>query len=241
MTMRIDAHNHAGIRYGATQTGADLVAKLDAAHMDKAVIFPFVEGSFSNEPMQEYARAFPDRLIPFCSVNPWDSGAAVDEARRWLGKEGFKGIKLHPTLHGYHLADHGMVDPIFKVAADHEVPIIVHGASDLYNSPLEFAEMARKFPEVPLLMAHMGTFWLFQQAIELAKGLGNLFLETSRAPVFEITEAVKALGPEKVIFGTDSPFVDYEWEVKKMERVAPDEASYELVMGGNIARILKLV
>ncbi len=238
--MRIDAHNHAGIRYGAKQTGAELVAKLDAAEMDRAVIFPFVEGSFSNEPIREYAREFPDRLIPFCSVNPWDSDAAVEEARLRLGDEGFKGIKLHPTLHGYHLADHGMVDPIFEVAADHGVPVIVHGASDLYNSPLEFAEMARAFPEVPLLMAHMGTFWLFQQAIELAKELGNLYLETSRAPVFEIAEAVKALGPEKVIFGTDSPFVDYEWEVKKMERVAATDAAYDLVMGGNIAKILKL-
>lgn len=237
MSKRIDAHNHAGIRYGARQTGEDLVRKLDEAGIDMAVIFPFVEGTFSNDPIAEYVAAYPDRLVGFCSVNPWDVDTAADEVRRRLGA-GFRGIKLHPTIHGYHLSDHGMIDRIFEAAREHAVPVIVHGASDLYNSPLEMAEMARTFPEVPLLMAHMGTFWLFQQAIELARQLPNLYLETSRAPVFEITEAVKALGAGKVIFGTDSPFVDYAWEVQKMERVAETPEDYDLVMGGNIARLL---
>lgn len=240
MTPRIDAHNHAGVRYGAKQTGADLVAKLDAAGIDKAVIFPFVEGTISNDPMKRYADAFPERLIPFCAVNPWDTETAASEVRRRLGDEGFRGVKLHPTIHGYHLSDHGLVDPIFEAAAEHDAPIIVHGASDLYNAPLEFAAMAAAFPQVPLIMAHMGVFWLFQQAIELAATHANLYLETSRAPVFEISEAIQGLGAEKVIFGTDSPFVDYEWEVNKMERVAPSPEAYDLIMGGNIARILRM-
>jgi len=236
----IDAHNHVGVRYGARQTGTDLVHKLDQAGIDRAVIFPFTEGNFSNDSVAAYFGEFPDRLIPFCSVNPWDANTAVAEVSRRLADDNFRGVKLHPTLHGYNLADHGLVDSIFDVADKHSVPIIVHGASDLYNSPLAFAEMAQSFPNVPLLMAHMGTFWLFQQAIELAAKLPNLYLETSRAPVFEIGEAVKALGAEKVIFGTDSPFVDYEWEVSKMKRVAPNSEDYSLIMGGNIARLLSL-
>ena len=240
MSLIIDAHNHIGIRHGARQLGADLVQKMDGAGVEKAVIFPFVEGNFSNEPILVAYREFPDRLIPYCAVNPWHDGAAVDELKRCVEKWGFKGLKLHPTLNGFHLADHGLVDPIFAAAEKLEIPIIVHGASDLYNAPLEFAEMAATFPKVPLLMAHMGFFWLVDQAIKLAKRHANLYLETSRAPIFEISVAVKELGPDKVIWGTDSPFVDYEWEFKKMERATADPEGYAKIVGGNMARLLGL-
>lgn len=237
--MIIDAHNHLGVRPGASQSGADLVAKIDAVGVDKAVMFPFVEGNFTNDPIKEAFDQFPDRLIPFCAVNPWEPDAA-GEVRRCVSDWGFKGLKLHPTINGFHLSDPNLVDPLFKVAEEFDIPVIVHGASDLYNSPPEFALMAARFPKVRLLMAHMGFFWSVEQAIAFARQYDNLFLETSRAPIFEIQTAVRELGPHKVIWGTDSPFVDYEWEFKKMERACADREGYLQIVGGNIARILKL-
>lgn len=239
MSQIIDAHNHLGTRHGAHQTGADLVAKLDATGIDKAVMFPFVEGNFTNEPIKEAFDQFPDRLIPYCAVNPWQADAA-DEVRRCVRDWGFKGLKLHPTINGYHLSDPGLVDPLFAVAEEFDIPVIVHGASDLLNSPPEFRIMAQRFPKVSLLMAHMGFFWSVDQAIAYAKECPNLYLETSRAPIFEIQTAVRELGPHKVIWGTDSPFVDYEWEFKKMERATTDPEGYRAIVGGNIARLLKL-
>lgn len=239
MTLVIDAHNHLGTRPGATQTGADLVAKIDAVGVDKAVMFPFVEGNFTNDPIKEAFDQFPERLIPFCAVNPWQADAA-DEVRRCVVDWGFKGLKLHPTINGFHLSDPNLVDPLFRVADELEIPIIVHGASDLLNSPPEFGIMAKRFPRVPLLMAHMGFFWSVDQAIAFAKECPNLYLETSRAPIFEIQTAVRELGPDKVIWGTDSPFVDYEWEFLKMRRATADDAGYGQIVGGNISKILRL-
>jgi predicted TIM-barrel fold metal-dependent hydrolase len=239
MSIVIDAHNHIGTRHGATQTGTDLVAKMDKTGVAKAVIFPFTEGNFTNDAVKTAYDQFPDRLIPYCAVNAWQPDAAA-EVRRCVRDWGFKGLKLHPTINGFHLADPGLVNPLFEEAGDLGIPIIVHGASDLYNAPPEFAEMARRFPRVKLLMAHMGFFWAVDQAIAYAKELPNLYLETSRAPIFEITTAVRELGPNKVIWGTDSPFVDYEWEFKKMERCSPDKAVYDLVVGGTMAEILNI-
>lgn len=235
----IDAHNHVGIRPGARQTGSDLVAKLDATGVHKAVMFPFVEGNFSNDPIKQAYDEHPDRLIPFCAVNPWEPGAAA-EVRRCITEWGFMGLKLHPTINGYHLSDPKLVDPLFKVVEEFGLPVIVHGASDLYNCPPEFALMAARFPNVTLLMAHMGFFWSVDQAIGFARQYPNLYLETSRAPIFEIQTAVRELGADKVIWGTDSPFVDYEWEFKKMERADDTPEGYAKIVGGNIARILKL-
>jgi len=239
MAMIIDAHNHIGTRPGASQTGADLVAKMDQAGVAKSVVFPFVEGNFTNDAVKTAYDEFPDRLVPYCAVNPWQPDAAA-EVRRCVSDWKFKGLKLHPTINGFHLADPILVDPLFEEAGDLGIPIIVHGASDLYNAPPEFAEMARRFPRVKLLMAHMGFFWSVEQAISYAKEIPNLYLETSRAPIFEIATAVLKAGAGKVIWGTDSPFVDYEWEFKKMERCSPDKAAYDRVVGGNIAEILDI-
>jgi predicted TIM-barrel fold metal-dependent hydrolase len=235
----IDAHNHLGVRHGASQTAAELVAKLDEAGVDQAVVFPFVEGDFDNEIIADAVRDHPGRLIPFCAVNPWHLDRAVAEVAA-RAQAGFRGVKLHPTLHGYHLSDEALVGPVLEAVREAGMVVICHGASDLYNAPPEFALVAGRFPETAFLMAHSGTFWSHEQAVELARQTPNLYLETSRVPVHEISYSVAELGPEKVIWGTDSPFVDYAFEFHKMERVAVDADSVALVRGGNLARLLNL-
>lgn len=247
MSLIIDSHTHIGVRHGATQTAEDLIAKLDAVGADKAVVFPFPEGNGlsgntveNNDYVTAAVKAHPDRLIPFCIVNPWHKELATAELRRCVEEFGFKGVKIHPTLHGYRLGDHELVDPLFETAADLGITITSHGAGDLLNNPAEFAEMAGSFPTVPLLMVHMGVFWSTDHAVEVSRKHPNLYLDTSRAPIWEIQVAVKALGPGKVIWGTDAPFVDYDVEFTKMARATEDRAGYELIVGGNIARLLEI-
>jgi predicted TIM-barrel fold metal-dependent hydrolase len=247
MSLVIDSHTHIGVRHGASQSAEELIGKLDQAGVDKAVMFPFPEGNGltgdvreNNSVVTAAMAAHPDRVIPFCIVNPWHKEAAVEELRHCVEDLGFKGVKIHPTLHGYRLADHELVDPIFAAARDLGIVITCHGAGDLLNNPAEFAEMAGTFPTVPLLMVHMGVFWSTDHAVVASKAHPNLYLDTSRAPIWEIQVAVKALGPEKVIWGTDAPFVDYDAEFEKMARATDDRSGYELIVGGNIARLLHL-
>ena len=236
--LKIDAHSHAG-EGAAKWSGQQVVDRMDTIGVDKTVIFPFTEGFFHNEDIPKYVAENPDRLIPFCSVNPWNFHTAADELEKCY-KEGFKGLKLHPTLCGFRLSDHKLVDPLFEITQTYGGVIIVHGSADLYNCPLEFDRMARRFPKVPLLMAHCGFFWEWELAIELAMENDNLYLETSRVPGFETSKIIEKLGAEKVIWGTDGPFCDYEWDYKKIERYAKTEHDFDMIMGGNIANLLKL-
>lgn len=239
MNVTLDAHNHLGVRHGADQTGTQLVERMDAAGVDQACVFPFVEGEFTNDVIDDAVAAHPDRLIPFMAVNPWHRQDAVDEIHR-RADAGFKGVKLHPTIHHYHLSDFGLVGPVLDAIRERELLIICHGASDLHNAPPEFAAAARAYPEIPFLMAHSGTFWSHDQAIELAGEIPNLYLETARVPVFEVSRSVQQLGPEKVIWGTDSPFVDYTFEYEKMSQVVDSEEARLLVCGGNLRALLRL-
>ena len=49
MSKIVDAHNHIGVRHGATQTGAQLLEKMDLVGVDQAVVLPFVEGTIDND------------------------------------------------------------------------------------------------------------------------------------------------------------------------------------------------
>lgn len=237
--LTIDAHNHVGACHGESQTGQELLQRMNDAGVQRACVFPFVEGNFSNDDVDVAVAADRDRLIPYLAVNPWDVDHAVAELERRVAA-GYRGLKLHPTIHGYHLSNLQLVGPLMEIIRDAGLVLIAHGASDLHNSPLEFARLAQAFPEVPMLIAHSGTFWSHGQAIEVARENANIYLETARIPVHEVRESVDALGAEKVIWGTDSPYVDYSFEFSKMERAAKTEEEVALIRGGNMARLLGL-
>ncbi len=110
--LKIDAHSHAG-EGAAKWSGQQVVERMDTMGVDKTVIFPFTEGFFNNEEIPQYVAENPERLIPFCAVNPWNFHTAADELEKCY-KEGFKGLKLHPTLCGFRLSDHKLVESVWN-------------------------------------------------------------------------------------------------------------------------------
>ena len=236
--MIIDSHNHIGPRPG--QQGVEtLIAHMDRAHVDRAVVFPYVEAldPGHNDWIAQAVARHPDRLIGYAAVNPWREGAA-DEVRRAVQEKGLRGLKLHPFLHAYSIAQHDLVDPIFEVCRALRIPVVVHGAGEWSNMPLQFDEMARTFPDLTIVIAHMGTIWGFQEALLVAARRPNILLGTALAFSGFVQTAVERVGAEKVLMETDSPVQAFEAEIAKIEIAVPDPVARALVMGGNIARIL---
>ncbi len=100
--------------------------------------------------------------------------------------------------------------------------------------------MARRFPDVTLIMAHGGHNWLREDAIEVVKRNTNLYVESSIMYSGYVRRYVEEISPERVLMGTDSPVEVFEVEMKKIEMAVDDKTHRALVMGGNIARILEL-
>lgn len=238
--MIIDSHNHLGGRPGQ-QTAEALLALMDRAGVGRAVAFPYVEALTPdhNDWMAETVARYPDRLIGYAAVNPWHPGAA-DEVRRSVREKGLRGLKLHPFLHGYSLAQHDLLDPIFEGCRDLGIPLVIHGAGEWSNMPLQFDEMARCFPEVTIVMAHMGTIWGFQEALLVAERRPNILLGTALAFSEFVRVAVERVGAERVLMETDTPVQAFEAEIAKIEIAIADPGARRLVMGGNIARILNI-
>jgi len=215
-----------------------MLRDMDAAGVDMAVgcsLGQMIDNGYTAEVMRRY----PDRIVGFGQVNPRDPDA-VATVRACAEVHGLKGLKLHPTMHGYHFMDHGLLDPIFEACRDTGLVVLVNALDDPFCHPLSIEEIARHFPVVPVLIAHMGTVWNVMEALHAARRTPNLYLETSSTQLLEVRLAMRDVGAERIVMGTDWPGSDFELERMKIAKAVPDQADRAMVEGGTMARLLGL-
>ncbi|GAA4639395.1 amidohydrolase family protein [Actinoallomurus vinaceus] len=182
--------------------------------------------------------AHPDRFIGFGSV---PLSLSEDEVAAFVEREivgrGLRGIgELTPPP-----GRAGRVEPVLAAAHDHgDLPVVVHGFAPTTEEDLRtLATLAVRHPSVPLVVSQLGGLnWM--TAIELAKETPNLYLELSTAYiVFAVRLAVREL-PERTLFGSDAPYGDPVLARATVERVTAPGQVRDLVLGGNLARLLNL-
>jgi predicted TIM-barrel fold metal-dependent hydrolase len=244
--MIIDAYNNVWEAAGTSDyltaesyTPEDMLRSMDQAGVDMAVgcsLGQMVDNSFIAQTMQKY----PDRIIGFGQVNPRHADA-VESIDYLAGELGLKGLKLHPTMHGYHFADHGLLDPIFEAADRNNLVVLVNALDDPFCAPLSIEEISKNFPNTPVMIAHMGTIWNVNEAILVAQRNSNIYLETSGAQLLDVKLAYRGVGAQQIIMGTDWPGNDFDLERAKIARAIPNEDDRKLVEGINLARLLGLM
>jgi predicted TIM-barrel fold metal-dependent hydrolase len=123
-----------------------------------------------------------------------------------------------------------------------------HVGADAYEHthPFRVGKIAKMFPELPILMVHMGgaSFAdLSNAAIEIAQENPNITLIGSAVRAIPILKAIKALRAERVCFGSDTPFELMHVEVAKYNALLKgelEEDDIKKVMGGNISKLFNL-
>ena len=243
--MIIDAYNDVWQAGGTSDyltaesyTPEDMIRAMDQAGVDMAVgcsLGQMVDNSFIAETMAIH----PTRIIGFGQVNPRNVDAieTIDNLAQGLG---LKGLKLHPTMHGYHFADHGLLDPIFDAAQRNNLVILVNALDDPFCAPLSVEEISRSFPDVPVLIAHMGTVWNVNEAILVAQRNPQIYLETSGSQLLDVKLAYRSIGARQIVMGTDWPGSDFDLERAKIARAIPDAGDRALVEGANLQRLLRI-
>ena len=234
--MIVDAHNHIGKRKGLTFLVDELLKQMDQFGIDKAVVFSMTE-SIDNDYIGQSVKTHSDRLIGFATVNPW-SDDAEDELDRCANDLGLVGLKLHPVRHGYMFDEHFLLDPIFEKCSKFGWPIIAYGAADIASVPNHFEEMAVTFPDIPLIMAHMGYMYETNSAIDVASRAKNVYLETSGVFVRQVNSALNKVGASKIIFGTNTPKEEFDFSLERIKMSAATSDELDLILGGNILRLL---
>lgn len=247
--MIIDAHNHLGEvpALGWRQTPEELLAQMDANGVDRAVVCPqtypqstvLAVNQEDNNYIGRLAREHPKRFVGFGISTPYSgSDKGAGEAERALTKLGLRGIKLHQRYHAYHLRP-DMVGAILEVCGALGAPVLIH-SGDARSHPSLVGCLALAFPRVTVIMGHMGQNY-YADAIDAALLAPNLVLETSGAPAPDcVAAAVKAIGSERVVLGSDTPFYPLATGLRLIREAGLSEADESNVLGGSLARILAL-
>jgi uncharacterized protein len=237
----IDSHCHAGLGDGFTGPW-DTDASLDnyrerarEAGIDVTVLLAPLTSDYrsANRAVGAMVMAEPQCYLGFAFVNPvTDRGriaVMVDEARAW----GACGIKVH-------WKDGRITREIAEVARRRKLPILYDPAGD--TATVEMAATA--YPEVAWIIPHLSSFsddWKAQIAfVDQLVRLPNLFTDTAGVRYFDVlADAVRRAGPDKVLFGSDGPFLHPAVEISKIHALHLEPADTAQVLGGNLLRLTR--
>ena len=251
--MVIDTDTHISSRQTGFEIGIDeLLRRMDAVGVDRAVCFPMVsytrEMASDNKVIFDGARAHPDRIINFGGVNPrlgldW----AQDELKRCIEVYGVKGIKLNGARDGYYIDDPNLSLPLVDVIAKAGIVLAIHcGANDFEKThPYRIAKISDLHPELPIMVIHMGGSGepnMCDAVIDLASRYRQWYLVDSEANYRKIHAAIERLGPDRLCYGSDSPFMPmrFEWGIRQVVYQDLSPADRAKVFGGNAQRLFRL-
>lgn len=225
-----------GLDASMRQTGVDLSCCLgianEARHVDR--VNEFVAGLVS-----------PTRF-GFGTIHV---DLSVEENLASLRRHGVTAVKLHPLFQRFSLDDRRLWD-ILDAFSD-EIAVITHvgAGGDAYtnslSSPGMIAAIAKQFPRLRLLACHFGGYKILDDAEEMLAG-ADVVLETSWPPTLttlrpeRVRDLIRRHGAERVVFGSDWPMTDPGEEIKAIEALGLSGAETEMVLGGTMARLLRL-
>jgi predicted TIM-barrel fold metal-dependent hydrolase len=237
----------------------DLVAALGRWNADGAVSFAFPWNSnetaaLCNDYVLEAAKQFPGRIHPFACVNPLSGGKALKEAERCLAA-GAKGLGEIATY------EEGMGPDVRKNLArfaelcrEAGVPLLLHtnepvghdypGKSRMDVSDLYALVAAHQ--ETVWILAHFGGGLFFYHMLkkETDEVLRNVYYDTAAGPYlykpFVYKRFVDIAGADRLVYGSDFPLLELDRYRKDLELAGLDEPTRAAVLGGNLARLLRV-
>lgn len=164
----------------------------------------------------DYVGAHPDTLIGFLSVDPTQP-AWQDELRHGHEALRLRGIKLLPMYAGFR-PDDTTLDPLWHYATRHRLPVLLHtGTTFVAQAPLECTlprwidNVARRFPEVRIVMAHLGHPYEGECIVTIRKH-PHVYADISALhyrpfQFYHSLMLVQEYGVwDKLLFGSDYPF-----------------------------------
>jgi uncharacterized protein len=203
-----DAHLHLGTDIDGMAGDYDQLEDSMARYgISRAFVFcldePDRHPSFSaaNDRTLAFAERSGGRLIPFVRLDLDES--PIEEARRCLDA-GARGIKLHPRAQKFTAAD-ARLAPVFEIAAERRVPILIHGGRGLPPIAAGLRALVDRYPEATLIIAHAGIADLAALAGCMAGRKGVLFDTSTWSPI-DLLDFYRLIPPEQVLYASDYPY-----------------------------------
>jgi predicted TIM-barrel fold metal-dependent hydrolase len=232
-----DAHLHLGHDIDGMTGDYDVCERLMADYgISRAFMFCLDEPdrhpafSAANDRTLELAARSGGRLIPFVRLDLNES--PLEEAGRCLGN-GARGIKLHPRAQRFDSTDERL-GPVFALAEEHRVPILIHGGRGLPPIAEGLAALVERSPDAALIIAHAGIADLAHLSAVMA-GRRNVFFDTSTWSALDLLDLFRRVPPEQVVYASDFPYGQQPGSLLIALRTARRAGLSELQLRGLLA------
>ncbi|HEY3297212.1 MAG TPA: amidohydrolase family protein [Armatimonadota bacterium] len=194
----------------------------------------------SNDLVLAQIEACPDLAYGFCYVNPQHGQQAINEIRRCVRDGGMRGIKLWIACK----CSDSQVFPIAEEAISLGVPILQHSYIRLEEMfpgesvPADVAVLAERYPELRIIMAHMGLNW--RVGVSAIRDYQNVFVDTCGfdPEIGSVEYAADALGEDRVLYGSDAPGRDILCQMGKVMAADISESCRRKILLGNAEKLL---
>lgn len=245
----IDVHAHMGPYYNmhipAREPGR-MVRLMDLCGIAKTVLSPSLSWDtdlvIANDMMRDAVAAHPGRLYGACAVSGHYPELSGDELERCFAEKGAVMVKIHPAVSKCRLDDKKM-NGIYEFASRRKLCILAHTwlDNDLYGNMDLFAGVARSHPDITWIMGHSGGPYGSRHAVELAADVPNIYLDLtlSMCPARQVEFFVKEAGSERVLFGTDNPFLDPRIQVGRVALADISLRDKSNIFAANARRLLR--
>ena len=242
--MIIDCHCHTGKGDGLTgpwDTAAPLekyMGRAARAGIGKTVLFSVFHSDYmaANRAVAATVRRNPERFFGFACLHPVnDRGRVRRMLQEAIEEFGFRGIKIHRH-------DGRITREICEGARFYRVPVLY----DLMGEVSVVELLATEYADVDFIIPHLGSFgddWRAQLALidHLARH-ANIYADTSGVRRFDLLqEAVRRGGAEKILFGSDGPWLHPGLELAKVRLLGLPPENERLISEGNLCRLISRV
>jgi predicted TIM-barrel fold metal-dependent hydrolase len=208
-----------------------------------------------NAEVLDAARANPDVLIPFASVDPHKGKLALREARELI-EAGARGFKFHPNTQAFWPNEHAYYQ-LYEVIAEAGLIALFHsgttgigagmpgggGVRLKYSNPMCVDDVAADFPKLAIILAHPSFPWQ-DEALAVAVHKPNVYIDLSGwSPKYfpdNLIRYTNTLLRHKMLFGTDFPLLTPERWLADFELLPIKDEVRPLVLKQNAARLLGL-
>ncbi|OBT83804.1 hypothetical protein VE02_08661 [Pseudogymnoascus sp. 03VT05] len=256
---RLFAYSHADPAIAdQKRSPKEVIALMDEADVSQICLSAWSRPGqmiFSNAEVAEYTRAYPDRIFGLAAVNLHDPVAAVKELEHYVKVEHFVGLRVVPWLWNLPPSDPHYW-PLFVKCIELDIPFLTQVGHTAPACPSEVGRpipyidsIALKFPDLKIIMGHIGYPWAAETAAVAWKHK-NVYIDTSAwSPKYYAQEFItfaNTTGKDKVMFGTNFPQLGWKACVDNVNNhlVKGENGMRERVvkgfMGGNAIRVLKL-
>jgi predicted TIM-barrel fold metal-dependent hydrolase len=250
MTRIIDFHAHLDERWlhMKCHTATDVVRLLDRFDVEAACVFTIMgfyeECRGHNDALLRRANEYPNRLIPFVTVDPKQGRDAVDELERCLSNRRFRGVKFHPWLQAFasSMLRDTMMD-ILHVAAKYKVPVLLHDGTPPYSTTFQVAELARWSPDTIVVLGHAGLADYVDPAAQLIRDIPNLYGCFCGPRAGDLIHLVELAGADKITFGSDFGAAGWRLLPERIDNVLQSglsEPILDRILYSNSAELLRL-